>query len=245
MRLFGLIGFPLGHSFSKKYFSEKFRSENITDSRYELFELEMVSEITGVFSKPGLRGLNVTIPYKEQVQPYLDNLDDSAVKIGAVNVIRIEEDGQKTGYNSDYYGFLNALTGWLPNTRGMKALVLGTGGSSHAVCAVLKDLKINFQMVSRSADKGITYDQLKKDRKYIQEHRLIINTTPLGMSPNTASCPDLPFDWLTPDHRLFDLVYNPEETTFMKRGKESGAESKNGYEMLVLQAEKSWEIWNS
>lgn len=245
MRLFGLIGCPLGHSFSKKYFSEKFRSESITDARYELFELKTVSEITRIFDKPGLRGLNVTIPYKEQVQPFLDKLDGSAVKIGAVNVIRIEDDGKKTGYNSDYYGFLYALKGWIPDTTGLKALVLGTGGSSHAVCAVLEDLQIDFQMVSRSADKGITYDQLKQDRKHIKEHRLIINATPLGMSPNTASCPDLPFDWLTAKHRLFDLVYNPEETTFMKRGEKSGALSKNGYEMLVLQAEKSWEIWNS
>ncbi len=244
MRLFGLIGKPLGHSFSKKYFSEKFRSENITDAIYELFELDTVSEITALFGKPDLRGLNVTIPYKEQVQPFLDDLDESAVKIGAVNVIRIEKNGRKTGYNSDYYGFLQALKGWLPKTDDIKALVLGTGGSSHAVCAVLKDQQIDFQLVSRSAERGLTYDQLKHNRNYISQHRLIINTTPLGMSPNTASCPDLPFHWLTPDHLLFDLVYNPTVTTFMKRGEKSGAKSKNGYEMLVLQAEKSWQIWN-
>ena len=244
MRIFGLIGKPLGHSFSKRYFTQKFQSEKTTDAVYELFELESIEEVDAVFRKPGLCGLNVTIPYKEQVQPYLNGLDESAAKVGAVNVIRMHPDGRKTGYNSDYYGFLNALKDWLPDAIEMKALVLGTGGSSRAVCTVLKDLRIHYKMASRSAEKGLTYRQLHLDKSTIDTYRLIINTTPLGMSPNTETCPDIPYERLTPKHHLFDLVYNPEEPLFMKNGAARGARTKNGYEMLVLQAEKSWEIWN-
>jgi shikimate dehydrogenase len=218
MRLFGLIGKPLGHSFSKRYFTDKFRLEKINDARYELFELESISELTDIFKKAGLQGLNVTIPYKEQVQPFLDELDGSAEKIGAVNVIRIDKNGRKTGYNSDYYGFLYALKDWLPDMHRLKALILGTGGSSHAVRAVLEDLMIPHRMVSRSADKGLTYSQLKRDTKITAAHKLIINATPLGMSPNTKSYPDIPYDQLTPEHRLFDLVYNPELTEFSASG---------------------------
>ncbi len=244
-KIFGLIGYPLGHSFSKKYFTEKFKRENIDDARYELFELRDISEIEQVFKTPGLRGLNVTIPYKEKVIPYLDKLEPAALEINAVNVIKISGDGTKEGFNADYYGFRLSLERWLGCFHDVRALILGTGGASKAVKKVLNDLDITFLSVSRSKDKGdITYKSLFKDFSLIQTFKLIINTTPLGMSPETGNCPDIPYDLLTHAHYLYDLIYNPPETLFMKKGKARDAHVKNGHEMLVLQAEKSWEIWN-
>ncbi|QHT69545.1 shikimate dehydrogenase [Rhodocytophaga rosea] len=255
MRIFGLIGFPLSHSFSKKYFTEKFSREGITDASYELFPLQTISLLPDLFrSQPHLRGLNVTIPYKQAVLPYLDQLHPAAARIGAVNVIRIGENGSKTGYNSDYFGFTSSLFEWFSQVhkdgsvediiKQCKALVLGTGGASKAVKAALEDLQINYISVSRQpAQNQLSYDQLTE--AILKEHTLIINTTPLGMSPDTQNFPPIPYQYLTTGHYLYDLVYNPEETVFMQKGKDKGAFVLNGLPMLYGQAEKSWEIWNS
>lgn len=246
MRLYGLIGYPLSHSFSKKYFGEKFEKEGITDARYELFELPDIRKLEELIgNQPELCGLNVTIPYKQAVIPFLDGLDASAEKVGAVNVIRFHE-GRRIGYNSDYFGFRESLQSWLPENRDyLHALVLGTGGASKAVTAVLSDLEISFYLVSRQAGaNSLSYEQLQAQPDILQRPRLIINTTPLGMAPNTEAAPPIAYNSLTPDHLLYDLVYNPAETRFMQLGREKGAHVKNGLEMLHLQAEKAWEIWN-
>lgn len=247
MRVFGLIGFPLSHSFSKKYFSEKFEREGIKNARYELFEIPDISNFPElIHQQSDLVGLNVTIPYKQQVMPYLDGLEESAEKVGAVNVIR-KTGGKLIGYNSDYYGFLLSLEKWLPADRkNLKALVLGTGGASKAVMAALNDLTIPFQLVSRQeGESSLTYDQLQEDPSFLNQYHLIINTSPVGMSPKINEAPAIDYSRLSPDHYLYDLVYNPEETRFMQLGKEQGAKVKSGMEMLHLQAEKAWEIWNS
>lgn len=247
MRIFGLIGYPLSHSFSKKYFSEKFDREQIEDAQYELFELEQITSFPELIaSQPGLSGLNVTIPHKQAVIPYLDELHDSAQKVGAVNVIRFHKD-KLIGYNSDYFGFYQSLLNWLPGDRSrFTALVLGTGGASKAVCAALNDLEIPYSLVSRQAGaNSLSYEQLQASPDILQTPRLIINTTPLGMSPKTDAAPPIVYDKLRPEHFLYDLVYNPQETRFMQLGKEQGAQVKNGLEMLQLQAEKAWEIWNN
>jgi shikimate dehydrogenase len=242
MKTFGLIGYPLSHSFSKKYFTAKFEKENITGCQYELFELKDIQELPLLIEEtPGLRGLNVTIPYKQEVKQFLDSLDSSAEKVGAVNVVKINDDKTLTGYNSDYYGFRQSLENWLPRLD-FKALVLGTGGSSKAVTSALVDLNIPFRKVSRNAGGGLTtYQDL--DESLLKTHKLIINTTPLGMSPNTDAAPPIRYEWLDSENYLYDLIYNPEETKFMMLGKARGAQVKNGLEMLHLQAEKSWEIW--
>lgn len=245
MRQFGLIGKTLSHSFSKNYFTEKFKKENIKNCAYDLYELAHVSELKHLIkNNKNLRGLNVTIPYKNDVIPLLDELDSRAKKIGAVNVIKITKEKKLIGYNSDYYGFKNSLKKWLGN-KSIKALVLGTGGASKAVVVALEDLEISFLQISRTASKTtINYKSLNSNREIYESHQLIINTTPLGMHPKVDASPDLQYKWLTSSHYLYDLVYNPEETIFMKKGKEKGAQVKNGLEMLILQAEKSWEIWN-
>ena len=246
MNLFGLIGYPLTHSFSKRYFTEKFEREAIADSRYELFEIKEAKEVLEVINKnPNLKGLNVTIPHKETVMSFLDSIDEKAKAIGAVNVIKIENN-KRIGYNSDYYGFLESLKRFIGDRKIEKALVLGTGGSSKAVCAALKELKIIHQYVSRSKDgphNSILYADLNE--AILHDHLLIINATPRGMYPKVDDAPEIPYAFLGSEHFLVDLVYNPEETTFMKRGAEMGAQTKNGLEMLHLQAEKAWEIWNS
>lgn len=252
MPLFGLIGFPLTHSFSKKYFSEKFEKEGIKDCRYELFELKDINDFPSVIkNNPDLKGLNVTIPHKETVMKFLDEWDEPVKEIGAVNVIKVK-DGKLKGYNSDYHGFIRSLfhlvfgdyedqeAKWVEIAP--KALVLGTGGAAKAVKAALKDHYFPFLTVSRTG--GLADLTYKDIPEVISEYKLIINTTPVGMYPNVESSPDLPYDKITPEHYLFDLVYNPEETLFMKKGKEKGARTKNGLEMLKLQAEKAWEIWN-
>ncbi|MDN5203869.1 shikimate dehydrogenase [Fulvivirgaceae bacterium BMA10] len=245
-RVFGLIGKTLKHSFSKKYFEAKFQTENIQNCSYELFELSDISAFENlVSSTKDLRGLNVTIPYKTEILPYLNRLDTSAQKVGAVNVIKVEDQGL-TGYNSDYYGFLESLRNWLPESnQPFKALILGTGGASKAVQAVLIDLNIEYNFVSRtSSEEILSYDELNSNPQLYKEYSLIINTTPLGMFPDTNTSPALNYDLLTSDHLLYDLVYNPEETLFMQKGLNVGSKVKNGLEMLHLQAEKSWEIWN-
>ncbi|MEM9671462.1 MAG: shikimate dehydrogenase family protein [Cyclobacteriaceae bacterium] len=240
--LFGLIGYPLSHSFSKRYFSEKFQRENISDSRYELFEIQSIDNLPEVLKQPNLRGLNVTIPYKQQVMQYVDELDPIAERIGAVNTVRIRG-SRKSGFNSDYYGFRNSLLPWLDEASISRALILGTGGASLAVVCVFQDLDIDYTYVSRkTSEKAISYSDLKKED--LSSYPLIINTTPLGMSPNINTFPDLDYQQLTSDHFCYDLVYNPEETAFMKLARERGAQVKNGLEMLHLQAEKSWEFWN-
>ena len=239
----GLIGRPLSHSFSKAYFAEKFNRSHIEDYSYRHFELQNIEELIDLLNDtPNLIGLNVTIPYKQEVLPYLSELSQEARTIGAVNVIKIG-DGKLIGYNSDYYGFKTSLVRWMPTNWQGKALVLGTGGASLAVHAVLQDCKIPSVKVSRHAGPGcLSYKQVA-DQNMLETHHLVINTTPLGMHPEVDSCADLNYESLDTRHFLYDLVYNPETTRFMQYGTAAGAQVKNGLEMLELQAEKSWEIW--
>ncbi|OEK02452.1 shikimate dehydrogenase [Roseivirga sp. 4D4] len=246
MRKFGLIGYPLSHSFSKKYFANKFEKEGIADAQYELFPIAAISELPKLLSdNSDLVGLNVTIPYKEQVIAYLDVMDPKAEAIGAVNTIKIEG-GKLTGYNTDYFGFKDSLLKFIgANGLPEKALILGTGGASKAVKAVLEDLGIEYKFVSREPAEGqLSYESIVSSPNHILSSLLIVNTTPLGMSPNEASLADLPYEQLTHDHLLYDLVYNPMKTAFMQKGIEAKCWVKNGLEMLHGQAEKSWEIWN-
>ena len=243
---YGLIGHPLSHSFSQKYFSEKFTSLGLTDYHYNLFDIATIEEIESIIkAHPHLKGLNVTIPYKQAVIPFLNLLDESARKVGAVNVIRIDS-SQKIGFNSDYYGFKQSLENWLPEQAGFSALVLGTGGASKAVVAALDDLEIPFQLVSRrSSDSALSYEDLESKKALIKSHKLIINTTPVGMHPKTDALPGINTSHLTGQHFVYDLIYNPEKTALLKAAEQKGARIKNGLEMLHLQAEKSWEIWNA
>lgn len=246
MKQFGLIGKKLGHSFSKKYFTDKFDQEQLPENQYDLFELFSISEFPDLLKQhKNLCGLNVTIPYKQEVIPYLDRLAPSAEKTAAVNVIKVEQDGSLSGHNSDYYGFKTSLERFIEGTKEpLKALVLGTGGAAKAVQAALKDLEIPFQMISRTEKAEVlSYDQLKPE--VVRENLLIINTTPLGMYPEVDRCPPLPYEAIGPAHYIFDLVYNPETTLLMQKGQAAGAQVKNGLEMLHLQAERSWEIWNA
>ena len=245
MQKYGLIGYPLKHSFSIGYFNEKFTAENI-DAEYVNFEIPRIEDFMEVIEEnPNLCGLNVTIPYKEQVIPYLDELDKDTAKIGAVNVIKIirlpKGKVKLVGYNSDIIGFKRSIEPLLNETH-RKALILGTGGASKAVFQGLKQLGVGATLVSRKPKEHcITYEEITP--KTMQQYTVIVNTTPLGMYPNINACPDIPYDLLTPDHLLYDLLYNPDETLFMKKGKEKGAVVKNGLEMLLLQAFAAWEIW--
>lgn len=246
MKKFGLIGKTLSHSFSKNYFGEKFEKEDIIDSQYNLHELADISELKNLIegSKGMLKGLNVTIPYKQDVLPYLKEIDAAAEKIGAVNVLKISGNGDIKGYNSDYYGFKTSLEKFAGTAlKNCKALILGTGGASKAVKQALIDLNIPYQYVSRkSGDNILAYEELTPE--IIKEHKLIINSTPLGMYPKVDDCPSITYNAISDQHFLYDLIYNPEETLFMKKGREKGAKAIHGLEMLILQAEKSWEIWN-
>ena len=238
MQKYGLIGYPLGHSFSKNFFNQKFESEHI-DAQYINFEIPSIKDFKDVLKfNPELHGLNVTIPYKEQVIPYLDDLDEDARLIGAVNVIQFARGflgkTQLIGSTSDVIGFRRSIEPLLTDSH-RRALILGTGGASKAVFHGLKQLGVESTFVSRTAKEGcITYADLT--REMMDRYTVIVNTTPLGMFPNVDSCPDIPYEWLTPNHLLYDLLYNPDETLFMRRGKESGAVVKNGLEMLLLQA---------
>jgi shikimate dehydrogenase len=249
MKLYGLIGYPLSHSFSKKYFTEKFEKEGIPDSRYDLYEMESVEALPELLrGTSGLRGLNVTIPHKQAVVPLLHDLDAaSAGRIGAVNTIKVYPDGTTKGFNTDYYGFRQSLEEWM-DRRGeqcadVRALVLGNGGAARAVRAALDDLGTDYRLVSRQGGEGVlSYDDLTETT--LLDHRLIINTTPLGMYPRVEVAPPLPYQWLTRHHLLYDLVYNPLDTLFLQHGAQAGAATHNGLKMLHLQAEKAWEIWN-
>ena len=246
MRKFGLIGYPLGHSFSKKYFTEKFTREGIYDCVYENYPLTDISQLHELSADPELAGLNVTIPYKTAVLQFLGRIDPEAAAAGAVNVIKITRYPGSTeliGFNSDIYGIADTLKP-VSHKDIRKALVLGTGGSSKAVCHVLSSLLIDFRLVSRQKKAGcLTYRDL--DKHVLESVGLIVNTTPLGMYPLTEGSPDINYDLLGPEHILFDLVYNPEITTFLRRGQERGCTVLSGLKMLHSQAEKSWEIWNS
>ena len=245
MKKYGLLGYPLGHSFSKNYFNQKFEAEKI-DAEYLNFEIPDIKEIKSVIKEnPELNGLNVTIPYKQQDIPYLDDLDDDARLIGAVNVIKFSKGlfgkVKLKGYNSDIIGFKQSIEPLLKDHH-RKALILGTGGASKAVFHGLKQLGIAATFVSRqSKEYCITYEEITE--KIMEQYHVIVNTTPLGMYPNVNACPNIPYELLTSDHLLYDLLYNPDETLFMQKGKERGAVVKNGLEMLLLQAFAAWEIW--
>lgn len=243
MRTFGLIGYPLSHSFSKSYFAEKFSAEKINDCRYENFPLQSINDFSAlVTSENTLAGLNVTIPYKEAIIALLSELEEAAKNIGAVNTINFSS-GKMMGYNTDYIGFLRSLKPLL-KPHHQKALILGTGGSSKAVQYALQLLNISYSFVSRKAlPNGFTYENLNAE--ILQSHSIIINTTPLGMFPETAACPNIPYHLLNEKHVLFDLIYNPSETLFLQQGKQQGATIINGLSMLKIQAEESWKIWNS
>ena len=244
-KVFGLIGATVSHSFSKSYFDEKFFREGLRDYHYELFPLTNITDIEELLHTKGLSGLNVTIPYKEQVLKYLDEVDGFAKKIGAVNVIKIK-DGKLKGYNTDSDAFLETVEKWLPKDKTFKALILGTGGSSKAVQEALKKLKVKYSVVSREAGKGnYVYADLEKNPKLITESLLIINTTPLGMSPKTEAMPPIDYERIGPDHYVYDLIYNPARTLFLQKAEMRNATIKNGLEMLHIQAEKSWTIWNN
>jgi shikimate dehydrogenase len=245
-KIFGLIGQTVSHSFSKAYFDEKFFREGLRDYHYELFPLNNIKEIeTLIQDTKGLTGLNVTIPYKEQIIQFLDEVDPAAKKIGAVNVIKFK-DGKRKGFNTDADAFHETLEKWLPKEKEFNALVLGSGGSSKAVQQALQKLKIKFKIVSRESSKGnLTYEDLEKNSALITESHLVINTTPLGMHPNTTSMPPINYEHLGQEHYVYDLIYNPARTMFLQKAEMRGATIKNGLEMLHVQAEKSWQIWNN
>ncbi|MDR2384124.1 MAG: shikimate dehydrogenase [Tannerella sp.] len=246
MKKYGLIGYPLGHSFSKTFFNKKFESEKI-DAEYVNFEIKNVRSLKEIVREnPTLCGLNVTLPHKVTVMPLLDGISENAKNIGAVNVIKFKKGlfGKLhlEGYNSDIIGFMKSIEPML-NEKHRKALILGTGGSSKAIYHGLKQLGVSAVYVSRTKKKDcLNYEEITG--KIIEEYTVIVNTTPLGMYPKTDECPPIPYQHLTAGHILYDLLYNPDETLFMKKGKAQGATVKNGLEMLLLQAFVSWEIWN-
>lgn len=243
MNTYGLIGYPLGHSFSRKFFTEKFEKEGI-DAQYLNFEIPSIEEFPNTIkNNPTLRGLNVTIPYKQQVMQYLDDISEEAKAIGAVNVVKVSKEGL-IGYNSDVIGFVNSIRPLLkPHHK--KALILGTGGASKAIHYGLEEkLGMETLFVSRTARQGmITYEEVTTE--VLQEYEVIVNCSPVGMFPHAKECPSLPYEAMNAAHLLYDLVYNPEETLFMKKGAARGATVKNGLEMLHLQALASWDFWNN
>lgn len=246
MKKYGLIGYPLGHSFSMGYFNEKFKNEAI-NAVYENFEIPDIQDITTVIgSNPDLAGFNVTIPYKEKVMDYLDYIAPEAAEIGAVNVVKVTHNSDNAvlkGFNSDVVGFVNSIKPLLRPLH-TKALVLGTGGASKAVEYGLGKLGLETLKVSRSEkDDTITYEQVTPE--LLKEYKVIVNCTPCGMAPHFDECPNLPYDSIDDSFLLYDLIYNPEETLFLRKGKEKDATVKNGLEMLLLQAEEGWNIWNS
>lgn len=250
MRLFALIGYPLTHSFSKKYFTEKFEREGIQQCSYELLELSDYRNFPQLLAaNPALVGINVTIPHKQNIIPFLHELDaTSAARIGAVNTIKILPNGQLKGYNTDYYGFRLSLEKWLQTLsiipHNIRALVLGNGGAAKAVLTALEDLGIDYKIVSRQkSESTLGYEALTT--AIMASYSLIINTSPVGTYPYIENCPAIPYHLLTEQHLLYDLVYNPAETLFLKKGRTQQAKTHNGLSMLHLQAEKAWEIWNS
>ncbi|MEJ6625262.1 MAG: shikimate dehydrogenase [Flavobacteriaceae bacterium] len=241
-RKFGLLGKDIDYSFSRNYFAEKFARENHQNHQYDNYDCTSVAEVLATIERNDLAGLNVTIPYKENVIQAMDSLSPQAAKIGAVNTILFGEDGQREGHNTDAYGFERALFDqWNPNTQ--KALILGTGGASKAVKYVLEQHNIQPQYVSRTAgEHSISYDQLNPS--LLQTHLLIINCTPVGTFPKVEEAPAIDYRQLTAEHFLFDLIYNPAETKFMQLGRKNGTKAANGSQMLIHQAERSWELWN-
>lgn len=240
-KTYGLLGRDIEYSFSRNYFNERFEKEG-TNAIYKNIDLQDIQELKAVLSNDKLNGMNVTIPYKEDVIQFLDSLSPTAKAIGAVNVVKFEADGKLTGYNSDYYGFKNSLMPLLKEIP-KKGLILGTGGASKAIKHTFENLGIEPMFVSRSKREGrYTYEEL--NQQIIEDNLLIVNSTPVGTFPDITQCPNIPYEFLTPKHMLFDLVYNPEHTTFLKKASEKGASVLNGSRMLVLQAEKSWDIWN-
>ncbi|GLR19392.1 shikimate dehydrogenase family protein [Portibacter lacus] len=239
-RQFGLIGYPLKHSFSPGYFKQKFETEGIDDAEYSLYELEDIAEFQEL-SRKSFKGINVTIPYKEKVIPYLQEVSEEARIIGAVNTIKFEN-GRLIGYNTDSYGFEKSLISFYGDTKPDHALVLGSGGASKAVRFTLQRLGIDSTVVSRQS-KYLNYKDLEES--HFKGSVLIVNTTPLGTWPDVSSAPNIPYNFLDEKDFLYDLVYNPEKTLFLSRGEKQGASIKNGHDMLKLQAEKSWEIWNT
>jgi shikimate dehydrogenase len=242
MRLFGLIGNPLSHSFSKKYFTNKFEKEQISECSYELFPLNTIDELPGLLNKyPDLEGLNVTIPFKKQILPFLHSIH-MPKGLDACNCINIL-DGKLEGYNTDVTGFEKSIQPHLKSYH-KKALILGNGGATAAVLYVLQKLHIDAHIVSRKMHDGSTLTYKSITKKIMEENTVIINTTPLGMYPDIDQCPDIPYKFITKNHLLYDLVYNPAQSLFLQQGAEQGATTKNGEEMLQLQAEESWRIWN-
>jgi len=243
MKIYGLIGKNISYSFSGKYFTEKFEKEQIGDSLYKIFDIPDITHFLQIIKKnKELKGLNVTIPYKQEIIPYLDKLSSKAEQIGAVNVIRVTKNGKLKGYNSDCYGFEKSITPLL-QPHHTKALILGTGGASKAIEFVLNKLGIQYKFVSRKPVEGqFTYEELSQE--ILSEYTIIINCTPLGTFPNIEDCPALNYSFLSDKHLAFDLVYNPSETKFLRLAKSQGAITQNGYDMLVFQAEKAWKIWN-
>ena len=246
MDRYGLIGYPLGHSFSISYFNQKFADEGI-NAKYENYEISSIDMLTEILDKhPNLKGLNVTIPYKEKVIPFLDSIAPEAREIGAVNVIRVTHEGKKTllkGFNSDVIGFTRSIEPMLDRKWHKKALILGTGGASKAIHYGLKSLGLESVYVSRyERPETIQYSQVTPE--VIREYNVIVNCTPVGMYPKTEECPPLPYEAMDHHTILYDLIYNPDQTLFMQKGAQYGAEVKNGLEMLLLQAFASWEFWN-
>ena len=249
MKTFGLIGHRLGYSFSKNFFTEKFAKENLQEHEYVNFELDSIDEFPGIFnSGKTICGLNCTIPYKQQIMPFLDEIDAEAAQVGAVNTVKITtKDGKRhlKGFNTDIYGFENSLRPMFEEKH-KKALILGTGGASKAIKHILNKLKIEFVSASiedQLFEKEIRYNHI--DEQLLKEHLIIIQATPLGTFPNVDACADIPYQYISANHVCFDLVYNPEETLFLKKAKAQGAKTKNGLEMLHLQAIRAWEIWNA
>ena len=240
---FGLLGRNISYSFSKGYFTDKFANENFEGCTYENFDIEDISTFPEIIKNTlDLKGLNVTIPYKEPVLPFLDKLSKKAALIGAVNTIKITKKGKLKGYNTDYYGFKKSLQPLLKEHH-KKALILGTGGASKAVAFALQELQISYAFVSRETkENAINYDLINATT--FDNYQIIINSTPVGTSPNVDLFPIIPYEYFTKKHIAFDLIYNPAETQFLKKAKENGAQIKNGLDMLIYQAEKAWKIWN-
>jgi len=243
---FGLVGKNISYSFSKKYFTQKFKQLKLDDCSYDNFDIQSIDDLPVVLNKymNSLKGFNITIPYKEDIFKYLDEIEEDAMSIGAVNTVKIIENFKLKGYNTDIYGFEKSLRPLLSD-KIEQALILGTGGASKAIAFVLDKLNINYKFVSRVPENelSISYDDLCKE--IVSSHHLIINCTPLGTFPDIERSPDIPYQFLGEDHILFDLIYNPEETSFLIKGKKMGALIKNGKQMLELQADKAWEIWNT
>ena len=244
MNKLGLLGKNISYSFSRVYFKKKFEDEKISNTTYENFDIENIELFPSIIKNTkDLKGLNVTIPYKEVIMPYLDKINKKAEEIGAVNTIKITKKGKLVGYNTDCFGFKKSLEPYLKQHH-KRALILGTGGASKAIAFSLKKLGIGYNYVSRTKSKHIDFTYNNLTDTIISEHQIIINCTPLGTYPNIDNCPDISYKAITRDHILFDLIYNPEETKFLELGKKNGATCINGLNMLKLQAEKAWSIWN-